>query len=312
MSRHRTTARALLLVAILGLTAGQASALPDPGIPKRAPATPGKTVGGGDTISGKRIIFPVLGRSHYTNDFGDPRGQGRHEGIDIVAPKKSLAVAAEAGKVKFWTTSARAGCMLYLYGDSGTTYLYVHLNNDLALRNDNSGGCKAGTTYVAASGATVEAGELIAWNGDSGDAAGNPHLHFEVHPNDGADVNPLPYLKQAVHYLFPARVGTTFTLGLRGTMTAAGDGELELRATQVRWWPNGHWTVLDPRAVTVTVPDEAALDGDILGAVQGDPQRFTAKRDSVELTVFTAPATVTEAMLRGAPGALAAARISKR
>ena len=34
---------------------------------------------------------------------------------------------------------------------------------------------------------TVQAGEQIAWNGDSGDAYGNPHLHFEVHPDDGAD-----------------------------------------------------------------------------------------------------------------------------
>jgi len=60
------------------------------------------------------------------------------------------------------------------------------------------------------------------------------------------------------------------------------------------------------------VPDEAALDADILNAVQGGPQRFPSGRDAVALTVFTAPAVATEAMLRGAPGALAAARISKR
>ena len=38
-----------------------------------------------------------------------------------MAAKRSPAVAAEAGKVNFWTTSATAGCMLYLDGDSGTT-----------------------------------------------------------------------------------------------------------------------------------------------------------------------------------------------
>ena len=34
--------------------------------------------------------------------------------------------------------------MLYLYGDSGTTYLYIHLNNDLTMKNDNRGSCVAG------------------------------------------------------------------------------------------------------------------------------------------------------------------------
>ena len=59
---------------------------------------------------------------------------------------RAAAVAASPprpGKVKFWTTSARAGCMLYLYGDSGTTYLYIHLNNDVTKGNDNRGKCVA-------------------------------------------------------------------------------------------------------------------------------------------------------------------------
>ena len=51
-----------------------------------------------------------------------------------MAPRRALALAAEPGRIKFWTTSARAGCMLYLEGESGTEYLYVHLNNDLTER----------------------------------------------------------------------------------------------------------------------------------------------------------------------------------
>ena len=34
--------------------------------------------------------------------------------------------------------------MLYLYGESGTTYLYIHLNNDVTMANDNRGKCVAG------------------------------------------------------------------------------------------------------------------------------------------------------------------------
>ncbi len=52
-----------------------------------------------------------------------------------------------SGKVKFHTTSARAGCMLYLYGASGTKYIYIHLNNDLTVKNDNKGKCVAGGSY---------------------------------------------------------------------------------------------------------------------------------------------------------------------
>ncbi|MBA3347874.1 MAG: peptidoglycan DD-metalloendopeptidase family protein, partial [Actinobacteria bacterium] len=93
-----------------------------------AAASTDATIG---TAKVPRLVFPVLGAATFTSDFGDARGQGGHEGNDIMAPRKALVLAAEAGTVKFWTTSARAGCMLYLYGKSGTTYLYIHLNNDL-------------------------------------------------------------------------------------------------------------------------------------------------------------------------------------
>ena len=157
------------------------------------------------------IIFPVVGAARYTDDYGDPRGQGRHAGNDILTTWRSPAVAAEDGTIKFWTTSARAGCMLYLYGASGTTYLYIHLNNDLTAKRDNKGKCVPGTAYATGlkNGARVKAGQLIAYNGDSGDAEGIYHLHFEVHPKDGADVDPFPYLNAATRLLFalPTKAG---------------------------------------------------------------------------------------------------------
>ena len=114
--------------------------------------------------------------------------------------------------------------MLYLYGASGTTYLYIHLNNDRTLKNDNQAGCEAGTTYTVKDGAKVTAGEQIAWNGDSGDADGNPHLHFEVHPKDGARRQPDAVPERATRLLFPGRLGTRFTLGLRGTPSRPAPG----------------------------------------------------------------------------------------
>ncbi|HEX7255649.1 MAG TPA: M23 family metallopeptidase [Gaiellaceae bacterium] len=220
MRRHRTTARVVLLLAIAGLTAGPAAAIPDSGyVPKKAKAV----VGGTQQQAGKRLIFPVLGKFRYGNDYGDPRPQGRHDGIDIVAPRKALAIAAESGRVKYHFGSARAGCMLYLHGDSGTTYLYVHLNNDLGATNDNRGGCKPGVSFAPGlkSGTKVAAGEPIGFVGDSGDANGiEPHLHFEMHPAGGASINPFTHLNRAWRLLFAApRKGQT-ALWLKGSVLA--------------------------------------------------------------------------------------------
>jgi murein DD-endopeptidase MepM/ murein hydrolase activator NlpD len=146
------------------------------------------------------IIFPVIGPTTYYDDFGEARPGGVHAGNDILADRRAPVVAVEAGRIVFWTTSASAGCMLYLYGRSGTTYQYIHLNNDLTAHNDNRGECVAGVSYAPGlhDGERVSAGELIGYVGDSGDANGlHPHLHFELHPGDGKAVSPFPWLQGA-------------------------------------------------------------------------------------------------------------------
>jgi Peptidase family M23 len=234
MRRHRTTARGLLLLAIAGVTAGPAAAIPDSGyVPKRVKAVAGTTQ---QQPAGKRMIFPVLGKFRYGNDYGDPRGQGAHQGIDIMAPRKALALAVEAGRVKFHITSSRAGCMLYLNGVSGTTYLYIHLNNDLGMTNDNRGGCKPGVSFVPGlkSGMRVAAGEPIGFVGDSGDANGiEPHLHFEVHPNDGASTNPFPHLNRAYRLLFAAPSKRDTALWLKGSVLAQQPAALKVNVNSL-------------------------------------------------------------------------------
>jgi murein DD-endopeptidase MepM/ murein hydrolase activator NlpD len=153
-----------------------------------------------------QIIFPVIGAVSYRDDFGEPRAQGGHPGNDILADRHADVVAVEAGRIVFWTSSASAGCMLYLYGRSGTTYQYIHLNNDLTARNDNRGSCVAGVSYAPGlrDGQTVTAGELIGYVGDSGDANGlHPHMHFEVHPGGGKPVSPFAWLQRAQHLPAP-------------------------------------------------------------------------------------------------------------
>ena len=178
MISHRTTARGTLVLALALLT----------------------LAGGASAAAPQKIVFPVLGTATYIDDFGQPRPGGPHQGIDIMATKRSLALAAEAGKVEFWTHSASAGCMLYLHGASGTDYYYIHLNNDLTPKNDNRGKCVAGTAYAKGlkDGAKVQAGQPVGYVGDSGDANGiHAHLHFELHPGRGAATDPYPWLQRA-------------------------------------------------------------------------------------------------------------------
>jgi murein DD-endopeptidase MepM/ murein hydrolase activator NlpD len=189
MSAHRPTARSIVLaLAAAAALAGAASA--------HDSARP-------TTVAGpSQIVFPVIGRVSYYDDFGEPRGQGLHAGNDIVADRHAPVVAAEAGRIEFWTRSASAGCMLYLYGGSGTMYEYIHLNNDLSARNDNRGACVPGVAFAPGlhDGQEVRAGELLGYVGDSGDADGiHPHLHFELHPGGGAAVSPYSWLQRAVH-----------------------------------------------------------------------------------------------------------------
>jgi Peptidase family M23 len=305
MRRHRTTARGILLIAVVGLTAAPAAARLDPGqLPKRAQLPPSSAEATDKTIGnapGKRIIFPVLGKFRYTNDFGDARGQGTHQGIDIMAPRKALAVAAEAGKVKFHITSRRAGCMLYLYGDSGTAYLYIHLNNDLGKTNDNRGRCVPGTAFAPGlkSGARVVAGQPIGFVGDSGDAEGiEPHLHFEMHPNDGAAVSPFTQLNRAWRLLFAApRKGET-SLWLKGSVLDQLPEALNVRVNSLGVRMTGLKVNGISRPVSLGVEPDTVIEN-ALGQLAG----------STRATVWTAIAPVTLAAQLGRPGALVAERV---
>jgi hypothetical protein len=257
----------------------------------------------------KPIVFPVLGPTHYTDDFGAPRAGGPHQGIDIMAAKRSLALAAEAGKVKFWTTSATAGCMLYLYGASGTMYEYIHLNNDLTPKNDNRGKCVPGTAYAPGlkDGAKVYAGQPIGFVGDSGDANGiHAHLHFEVHPNGHNAVDGFPYLQAAQHLLFAAQAGTAFTLELDGTVVKPAAATLQVKLKQVHAWPMGQHQSIK-RSIVLNVPATAVVQ-----SVKGSNARnttLTSAQAGQTVKVWTMPATTSLKTERGDALALDAALV---
>jgi Peptidase family M23 len=293
MSCHRTTARGVLfLAAMLGLVAGTASARAAKGPPP------------------DHIIFPVVGEVKYIDDFGAPRPGGAHQGNDLMSAKRSPAVAAEAGKVKYWTTSRPAGCMLYLYGESGTTYYYIHLNNDLTARNDNRGKCVKGVAYAVNDGARVQPGQQIAYVGNSGDADGGmSHLHFEVHPGGGKAVSPYPYLQKAYKLLFAAKPGTPFGLTLTGTVASAGDGRLVVNVATSQAWPSNLTLTKVNRPIALTVPDSAFVQRlDPTGILRSIADVSLAEKGD-RVVVWTQPAPATLKAQRADDGVLSAALI---
>jgi hypothetical protein len=259
-----------------------------------------------------RIVFPVIGPAQYTDDFGDARWQGRHEGNDIVSVRRALAVAAEAGTVEFdQRANGAGGCMLYLHGRSGTKYLYVHLNNDLTSKNDNRGRCVPGTAFPKGlrSGQKVEAGQPVGYVGDSGDADGaSPHLHFELHPGGGGAVSPYAWLRRAQRLLFYVPEGSPYSLALTGRVAAFEQQVLRLKVETLRWWPSG-----------LRVPNLNRLLGiDVVSAdVTGSKPTSFSTRSSAKMasligrrvTVWTTPSPTTRAAQLGKDGEFYASRV---
>ena len=284
MRSPRTTARATTFALLLaGLVALAVLASPAAGTSNGVP----------------RIVFPLVAKTLWWDSYGDARPNGMHTGIDIEAPWRAPVVAVEPGRVEYGESSL-GGCMLYLHGRSGTTYMYIHLNNDVTARFDNRGRCHE-TAYAVPDGARVSVGEQVAWNGDSGDAEGNPHLHFEVHPNGGSPSNPYLHLKRASRPLFAAKVGSAFSLALRGKVLSSGPVSLTLDVDRVRHYPGGRWLDVDGRTVKLAVvPDRLTT--------QSSPQ---VRRPSAAspVVVYTRKGRTTTAAIVGATGALHVARV---
>jgi murein DD-endopeptidase MepM/ murein hydrolase activator NlpD len=257
---------------------------------------------------GPAIVFPVVGRATYSNTFGSTP-KGLLPGNDIIAPRKSLVVAAENGTVKFYAKSKEAGCMLYLYGVSNRTFEYLHLNNDLTNRNDNTGKCVAGTAYAAGlkNGQKVKAGQVIGYVGDSGIANGTqPHVHFEVHKS--SPVNPYPYLNKAQRLLFAVMPGTDFMLTVDGDVISATTSSLTISVSTIRAWPGGLVFRNVNRNLTVSV--EANADIELAGPEIASSGMVRTTLASVEagqgVSIRTTPAPATLNALLGKKNALKA------
>jgi len=131
-------------------------------------------------ISIGALLCPVDGPVSFTDTWGAARSSGRrHQGVDMLASRGTPTVAPVSGDVQH-RGSSLGGLSWYVYGDNGNMYYGTHLSG---YENQGIG--------------HVEAGMVIGYVGDTGNARGTPHLHFEVHPGGGAAVNPYPYVAEA-------------------------------------------------------------------------------------------------------------------
>ena len=140
---------------------------------------------GGLLVTGG-LSFPVAGPHNFTDTFGAPRMTGTafahfHEGTDVFAPTGTPLVAIERGVLIRVGSDVLGGTKLWLVGATGTRYYYAHLS---------------AFAPGVADGKPVQAGEVIGFVGSTGNAQGtSPHVHFEVHPDGGAAINPYPLLR---------------------------------------------------------------------------------------------------------------------
>lgn len=123
---------------------------------------------------------PVPGQG-LTDTWGAARSQGRtHEGIDIFAARGTPIQSTTPGIVSKVGNNNLGGRVVVVVGPGGAGHYYAHLEDyaDIA-PND-----------------WVEAGDVIGYVGDSGNAKGTPpHLHYGIYIN-GSAVNPYPLMQK--------------------------------------------------------------------------------------------------------------------
>ena len=157
------------------------------------------------SLSPQGYVFPVYGPSSYSDTYGAVRSDvpgGWHHGDDIFAPLGAPLLAVAHGTVFSVGWNKVGGWRLWLRDDRGWEYYYAHLS---------------AYSPLAVNGAVVNAGDVLGFVGNTGDAQGTPyHVHFEVHPvgllglgYDGA-VDPTKYLdawKRLANVRFDAAAG---------------------------------------------------------------------------------------------------------
>ena len=121
----------------------------------------------------------------FINDWGFPRSGGRtHRGNDLFAPRGQPVYAVADGVVTL-VQGGLGGIGVWLSSNYGVDFYYAHFQ---------------GYASGLSSGTRVSKGQLIGYNGNTGNARTTPpHVHFQLHPGGRTSqpFNPYPTLVRA-------------------------------------------------------------------------------------------------------------------
>jgi murein DD-endopeptidase MepM/ murein hydrolase activator NlpD len=178
-SAFRRSAPGVLLAAMAGLAGCATADLQPAGGPLSRPEAP------------QALPIPVDGvtRARLSDSWGQARDGGRgHQGIDIFAPRGTPVRSTTAGVVVDKALRGLGGRFVSILDAGGFRHYYAHLED-------------WGTQAI---GDRVEAGEVIGFVGNSGNAAVSPtHLHYGIYAPDGQAIEPFPLLRGDPFVLHP-------------------------------------------------------------------------------------------------------------
>jgi murein DD-endopeptidase MepM/ murein hydrolase activator NlpD len=120
-------------------------------------------------LRNRRLQLPVRGvdRNALADSFDDARAEGRHEAIDILAPRNTPVLAVEDGTIAKLFQSKAGGTTIYQF-DPASTYAYYYAHLERYADNLREG-------------LQVRRGDVLGYVGTSGNAPKNtPHLHFAI------------------------------------------------------------------------------------------------------------------------------------
>jgi murein DD-endopeptidase MepM/ murein hydrolase activator NlpD len=116
---------------------------------------------------------------HITATFGQGGNRWAHDhtGLDFAAPIGTRIGAVMKGVVIFADWAGPYGRQVQVRHEDGTVTWYNHMSK-----------------FSVTVGETVYAGDQVGAVGMTGNTTG-PHMHFEVHPDGGAAIDPDPWLR---------------------------------------------------------------------------------------------------------------------
>lgn len=195
--------------------------------------------------AGPSLAFPVQGKDvrAIESGFGVARDGGArtHEGVDIMAPRGTPALAAEDGLVRYVGDDRLGGHVVSVDAlTRGHSLYYAHLDRQ-----------------AVHEGQLVHSGDTLGFVGNTGNARGGPtHLHFGIYTPSSGAVDPRPYLDDR-HTAVRAPGRDTALIGDLVRTTARS-------AVPLRAGPGGGAATLTPLTPRTVLMVDAVAGGDWL------------------------------------------------